>query len=91
MVQDQNEIAKSDLFVPLVKEVQHINKDGEVDGRKFYLADTEAFVRACAVIPDIGGPPNSYFMVKQRPEWHKEFISWIERPHLEDDDQEEEK
>ena len=91
MVQDQNEIAKSDLFVPLVKEVQHINKDGEVDGRKFYLADTEAFVRACAVIPDIGGPPNSYFMVKRRPEWHKEFISWIERPHLEDDDQEEEK
>ena len=89
MTNDPKELAKSDLLVPLVKEVEHIS-DGEVDGRKFYLADTEAFVSACAVIPDIGGPPNGYFMVKPRSAWHKEFIAWIDRPHHEDDDQEEE-
>ena len=42
MDQSPDELGKSNLFVPLVMEVQHINKEGEVESRKFYLADTEA-------------------------------------------------
>ena len=59
--------------------------NGLITGRNFYLADTDAIVSPCAVIPDIGGPPNRYYMVKSRREWHKDFISWVRRPHEEDD------
>ena len=52
-----------------------------VDERTFYLADKEAFVGPCCVIPDIGGPSNRYFVVKPRNEWAAEFIHWIEDPH----------
>ena len=81
----EEEIRKSDLMVPILKDVQGIDEHGSVTGRVFYLADTEAFVRPCAVVPDIGGPPNRYFLVKQRSQWHKEFIVWVERPHNEDE------
>ena len=37
------------------------------------------------MVPDIGGPPNRYFYVKARPEWAKEFIVWVNRPHKEDE------
>ena len=83
--ENEEELGKSDLFVPLVKEVAGMDEDGNVLGRKFYLAETEAIVRPCAVIPDVGGPQNRYFLVKGRDEWHKEFVDWVERPHHEDD------
>ena len=88
--EDEEELGKSDLFVPLIKEVAGVDDLGNVLGRKFYLAETEAIVRPCAVIPDIGGDRNRYFLVKGREEWHKEFIAWVERPHHDDDMNEEE-
>ena len=55
-------------------------KDGKIT-RKFFLADTEAFVEPVAVVPDIGGDPNRYLVVKSRSKWVKEFIAWLEAPH----------
>jgi hypothetical protein len=81
---DETELGRSDLFVPYIKTVQGIEASG-VTGRTFFLAETDAIVRPCAMIPDIGGPQNRYFMVKPRPDWVKEFIAWLNRPHHEDD------
>ena len=72
----------TDLFTPLTLDV------GEDGGRAFYLANVEAFVRTCIVIPDIGengDPTNEYFEVKPRSLWAKEFIGWLRRPHKEDE------
>ena len=85
---DQYELGKSDLFVPFYKDVH--DAESEVPRRDFYLADTEAIQMPCAMIPDIGGPKNRYFMVKPRTRWHREFIEWLERPHHEDDMSDEE-
>ena len=60
------------------------NDGKSVKRRKFYLADTDAFVEPCCVIPDIGGPPNRYFMVHSRTKWPKMFSQWVDRPHSED-------
>ena len=71
-------------MVPFLKLVHGISDDGTVTGRECYLAPTHAFVGPCALVPDIGGPPNRYFMVKSRDVWAKEFMQWIDRPHHED-------
>ena len=81
---DIEEATKSDLFTPLVLEVEGFDSEGDVLGRKFYLANTDAFVGPCCVIPDIGGDPNAYFQVKPRRDWTKEFIQWLEAPHADD-------
>ena len=82
---DETELKRSDLFVPWLKLVGGLDEDGNVASRQFYLANTEAFLWPCACIPDIGGPPNRYFMVKSRTEWPKEFIKFLESPHELDD------
>ena len=78
------EQTKSDLFTPLLLETKGIDSDGDVVGRRFFLADTSAIVGPCCVIPDIGGPTNAYFQVKNRTQWSKEFISWLKQPHQAD-------
>lgn len=87
--EDDEELKRSDLFIPYLKSVAGVDNNGEITGRTFYLADTEAFVGPCAVVPDIGGPPNRYLYVKPRTEWNKEFIKWVERPHVDDETDEE--
>ena len=79
--EDEEEMTKSDLFTPLLLEVDGIDDNGEVTGRRFYLASTESFDGPCCVIPDIGGQNNAYFQVKPRREWTKDFIGWLEAPH----------
>jgi hypothetical protein len=81
--EDVEEQIKSDLFTPLLVEVVGIAVDGEVC-RKFYLANTDAIVGPCCVIPDIGGRKNAYFQAKSRTEWPKEFVSWLLQPHEHD-------
>ena len=78
--QNIEEIGKSDLMTPVLKEVQ-LDADGNVQDRTFYLANTEAFEDPCCVIPDLGGPSNRYFVVKPRNQWAREFVRWIEDPH----------
>ena len=77
---DNNHLnVRCDLFTPIYKEVQM--EGNVVQNRTFYLADAEAFDEPCCVIPDLGGPPNRYFVVKPRNQWAKEFIRWLEEPH----------
>ena len=77
---DDAEVTKSDLLMPISKEIE-ISADKSVGKRTFYLADTEAFEGPCCAIPDIGGPPNKYFVVMPRNEWKDIFIWWVEDPH----------
>ena len=77
----------TDLFTPLTLDVGEVDCEGRVTRRAFYLANVEAFVRPCIVIPDVGchgDPTNEYFEVKPRSLWAKEFICWLRRPHTED-------
>jgi hypothetical protein len=78
---DDNEqsIALSEIFVPITKEMGGLTNNA-VSQLKFYLADVEAIVQAIAVIPDIGGPPNAYFLVKDRETWRTDFMAFLERP-----------
>jgi hypothetical protein len=62
-------------------DVQGVDEDGYLSGRTFYLADVEAFEGPCIVIPDIGGPPNAYFQVKNRSGWSNLFVEWLRQPH----------
>lgn len=81
-LEDRNEeVGKSDLMLPVLKDVTLDEKKKEVVGRHFYLADTEAFADPCCTIPDIGGPPNRYFVVKPRSQWPKLFVAWIQDEH----------
>ena len=75
----------TDLFTPLTLEVDgYDSDDNEVTQRAFFLANVEAFVKTCIVIPDVGGPANAHFEVKPRYLWANEFIGWLRRPHEED-------
>ncbi len=65
--------------------MEGIADDGEVTGRKFYLANTDAFEDPCCVIPNIGGKANSYFQVKPRREWCNLFVQWLHAPHENDE------
>ena len=81
---DRTVPSDSDLFVPLELITEGLDEDGEVLGRTFYLSDTDAIVGPCCVIPDIGGKNAAYFQVKNRTQWTKEFIHWLELPHRDD-------
>ena len=71
-VEDEQEISKSKIFVPIRKEVGR-DEENDVFVRQFYLADVDSFESPVAVIPDIGGRPNDYFIVKNREEWQDLF------------------
>jgi hypothetical protein len=79
------EVVQSDLFTPLKLELAEEIKKGETPMRAFYLANVDAFKGPCSVIPDIGGHPSSYFLVKNRTQWSKEFIVWLNQPHKDDE------
>ena len=55
-------------------------EDGFVVESQFYLADVEAFEEPVAVVPDIGGRANDYFIVKNKTEWAEDFVDWLEEP-----------
>jgi hypothetical protein len=78
--ENEQELGRSDLMVPIRKDID-LNEDGSVAVRRFYLADTEAFSDPCCTIPDIGGPPNRYFVVKPRNQWATEFVRWVRDEH----------
>lgn len=71
----------SDLFVPLLLEIGESDVSKGVINRKFYLANTDAFVASCCVVPDVGGEANRYFLLKSRSDWVPEFVNWLEAPH----------
>jgi hypothetical protein len=73
---DANEEMLHNLFVPLEKKSSRI-ADNSVTKLKFHLVEVEAFVGPVTVVPDIGGAPNSYIMVKNRAEWLDDFHAWL--------------
>ena len=82
-----------EIFTRLHTEVG-AKTDGFVSELKFYLADVEAFVDPCIVIPNLGGETNSYFWVQNRCKWAESFANWLRMPHqldemdpLNDDDE----
>jgi hypothetical protein len=74
---DAEEQAMSELFIPITKEVGAM-LGPTVWSLKFYLADVEAIVKPLAVIPDLGGPPNNYFIIKDQITWREDFIAFLE-------------
>ena len=86
---------RSELFRSLRKEVVWQDEAAnKISKRTYYLANTEAIVDSCCVIPDIGGPCNRYFQVEPRTEWASMFEEWLVQKHepieaLESDEEEE--
>ena len=73
---------KSQLFRPITKDTHRPNN---VDEPMLYLADVEAIVSTCCVIPDVGNDDIfRYFEVLPRREWSEEFIKWVKEPHGDD-------
>jgi hypothetical protein len=91
----EENVVQSEIMVPITKEVGQMT-NGLVTKLKFYLADTEAFLAPLAVIPNVGGPANSYFVLDNRQVWKESFEEWLECPDSdymffdEEDDSEEE-
>ena len=75
-------------------ETDCVKQNGKLVCMTFYLADVEAFVDPAIVVPDVGGPENSYLAILNRPGWCKKFESWLETSQefddLEEDDSDEE-
>ena len=86
---DPDDHVRSDLLKSHLKEVQ-LDGNGDIVGHRFYLAETEAFVGSCAMIPDIGWPPNRHLKVTNPGQWHTEFEAWVRSPHDMDDMNEQE-
>jgi hypothetical protein len=45
------------------------------------LVDVEAFDSTAIVVPNIGGPPNSFFWMRPRAEWKDLFVEFLKAPH----------
>ena len=69
----------SELLTPITSEIGAMNR-GYVTQMRYYLADVEAFVGPAVVVPDIGGPNNAYFWIRNRESWAKLFESWLSEP-----------
>jgi len=82
---DEADAPKSDLFRPLMLETNHVDEDGVVGDRKFYIVDVETFKDPIVVIPDIGSKPKcQYLLMSPRSKWSEDFIDWIKSPHKHD-------
>ena len=77
-VEDKKEKDLSEIFVPILKEVL-LSRDG-ISGHKtkFYLADVKSIVKPIAIIPDIGGLPNAYFLLKDCESWKEDIKNFLE-------------
>ncbi len=81
---DESEIGLSDIFRPIIKEMDQTDPDQWK--HRYYLATVDAFVEGCVVVPDIGCVNIcQYFWVKPRHMWSTDFVKWLESPHTNDD------
>jgi hypothetical protein len=81
----RSEQIRSDIFIPVVKDVAQTNDGDRPWRRKFHLADVEAITQPLVVIPNIGGKKKlEYFVVRQRKEWVDVFKQWLDAPHEND-------
>lgn len=78
---DNKKVGRSDLFLPIKKDVDQVGSATKPWKRKFFLADVEAFQKPIVVVPNIGGKSRrDYFIVKQRGEWVEMFEDWLDDP-----------
>ena len=82
-IEDKAEIGCSKIFLPLGKTVGGLTQN-RVSHLELFLADVKSFVSPAAVIPDLGGQPNDYFLVKERVKWGEDFVSWLRTPSADD-------
>lgn len=76
---DQKMVDRSDIFIPIVKDVVQVGNKNRPWKRKFYLADVEAIHKPLVVVPDIGcKSKRDYFVVKPRNEWVEMFEGWLD-------------
>ena len=76
---------RSDIFIPIKKDVEQVANKNRPWRRKFFLADVEAIKQPLAVVPNIGGKSRrDFFVVKQRHEWAHMFKEWLDDPHEHD-------
>ena len=78
---EENNSKISDLFIPIGKEIGGFT-GSDISHRKHCPVDVETFVAPVAVIPNLGGPPNHHFEVRERKLWAEDFCRWLEEPHL---------
>ena len=71
----------SELFVPYFKYIGDTVL-GAVAEYDFYLVPVESFKYPLAMVPDIGGPPNRYFRLKERKTWRAGFEYFLNDPRL---------
>ena len=84
--EDKEHATNSDFFTPIIKEVLQNEETQEMESRKFYLADVEAFLAPAVVVPDVGSEcVTKYFHLSPRRDWAKHFTNWVEAPHIYDD------
>jgi len=81
-IEPDSRYSHSTILKPLRLEVRQMNTH-RVSKLKFYLADVEAFVEPLAVVPDIGGAPNAYFLCRSRASWADDCIRWLQEPYEE--------
>ncbi len=86
-----SKLSCSSMLRPIELEVESMDERGRdrsnhrVKRHKYYLVDIDAIVSTAIVVPDIGGPPNAYFLVQPLDDWAQLFTSWICEPHDEID------
>ena len=73
---EEDEEDESLIFVRLLKKVGRIH-NGAVTRLSYWLVDVESFAATITVVPDIGGAPNAYLLVKSREEWREAFEEWL--------------
>ena len=84
--EDGVEADRSEIFLPIEKELASVDTNNNNFSRRFYLADVEAIVDPIVVVPDIGSSNIcKYFHVKGRKEWLDMFAKWLDAGHQYDD------
>jgi hypothetical protein len=80
--QRANEMKKSEIFIPINKEVKQTAQATQGWKRKFYLATVESIIKPLVVVPNIGGEAGiEYLWVLQRKEWVDKFKQWLGKNH----------
>ena len=84
LVQDETEVNKSELFVPVQKQMGGFTNDF-VSHRNHWMADCDAIVSPVAVVPNFGPRQNGHSMINSRANWKIDFERWLDAPMREDE------
>ena len=81
----QSEQMKSDIFIPMLKDVAQTADGDRPWRRKFHLVDVEAIISPLVVVPNFGGTSGlEYFVVRRRKDWVGIFKKFLDSDHKHD-------